>query len=156
MPPFSVTPPKPVHGMVSVTNDSLMRLCLAGKKAYLHDEDYSFAISLLHGLIDIIQMIPRYDRLILDYIRGIADKYELLLKNYEDSIDREIDEKADGIFNGDQYKAYFAAKKGVALFDKLRILGRKSPQLTKKKTLWFNLIKQYQDRLEFTLYSGKK
>jgi hypothetical protein len=156
MPPFRVTPPKPVHGMVSLTNDSLMRLCLAGKKAYLYDEDYSFAISLLHRLIDIIQMIPQYDRLILDYIQGIADKYDLLLKNYEDSIDQEIDEKAGSIFNGDQYKAYFAAKKGMALFEKLRRLGRKSPLLTKKKTLWFNLIKQYQDRLEFTLYSGKK
>jgi hypothetical protein len=156
MPPFRVTPPEPIRGMISVTNDSFMQLCRAGIKAYFQDEDYSFAISLLHEFIDIIQMIPQYDRLILDYIQVIADKYDLLLKTYEDSIDKEIDERAKGIFSGDQYKAYFAAKKGIAVFEKLRHLGRKSPLLTKKKTLWFNLIKQHQAQLEFTLYSGKK
>jgi hypothetical protein len=156
MPPFRVNPPEPIHGMVSITNESFIGLCRMGIKAYFQDEDYSFAISLLHQFIDIIQMIPEYDRLILDYIRGITDKYDLLLKTYEDSIDKEIDEKAGRIFSGDHFKAYFAAKKGAEVFEKLRRLGRKSPALTQKKTLWFNLIKQHQDELEFTLYSGKK
>ncbi|MDR2102018.1 MAG: hypothetical protein LBP43_05555 [Treponema sp.] len=156
MPPFRVTPPAPIHGMISITNDSFMQLCRLGIKAYFTDEDYSYAISLLHHFIDLLQMIPQYDRLILDYIRGITDKYDMLLKTYEESIDREIDEKAQNIFSGDHFKVYFASKKGAAVFEKLRRLGRKSPVLTQKKALWFNLIKQHREYLEFTLYSGKK
>jgi hypothetical protein len=156
MPPFRITLPAPILGMASIINDSFIHLCHMGIKAYSADEDYSFAISLLHQFIDLIQMIPQYDRLILDYIRGIADKYDLLLKTYEESINKEIDEKAKHIFSSNHFKVYFAAKKGVEVFEKLHRLGRKSPMLSQKKTLWFNLIKQHREYLEFTLYSGKK
>jgi hypothetical protein len=156
MPPFTVSLPKPVRGMQSITNASFMQLCRMGIKAYIQDEDYTFAVSLLHDFINIMEMLPQYDRLILDYTRGITEKYDLLLQSYEGSIDKEIDEKAAQIFSGDQLKTYFAAKNGAAIFEKLRHIGRKSPELTKKKTLWYNLIKQNQEKMLLTIYSGKK
>jgi hypothetical protein len=156
MPPFSLTPPKPVHGMQTITNASFVHLCHAGIKAYMQDEDYAFAVSLLREFASLIEAIPAFDRIILDYIRGIAEKYDLLLLSYEKSIDKEIDEKAEQIFSGDQLKTYFAAKNGAVIFDKLRRLGRSSPHLTKKKSLWYNLIKQNQEKMAMTIYSGKK
>jgi hypothetical protein len=154
--PFQVTPPEPIEGMTVITNESFMRLCGRGITAYTRDEDYSFAVTLLHHLIDIIQMIPSFDRLILDYLRGITDKYDLLLNSYRDALNKEIDDKANLVFDEKHLRVYQAVQKGVMLFEKLRRIGRRSPMLTPQKTLWFNLINQHKDRLEFTLYSGKK
>jgi hypothetical protein len=156
MPKFSVTPKQPIHGMISVTNDSFMQLCRMAVKAYSNDEDYAAAVSFLKHFILLIEEIPGYDRLILDYLKGITDKYDMLLKNYEESIDREIEDKAQDVFQGQYFKAYQAAKNGATVFEKLKTMGRKSPALTKKKALWFNLIKSNKDAMIFTLYSGKK
>jgi hypothetical protein len=35
-------------------------------------------------------------------------------------------------------------------------MGRKSPEVPKKKALWYNLIKQNAEKMEFVLHSGKK
>jgi hypothetical protein len=156
MPPYTVVPKKPINGMQTITNDSFMQLCRIAMKAYMQDEDYSYAVSLLKEFIYLIDLIPRYDRLILDYLKGVTDKYDLLLKTYESAVDKEIDEKAGQIFSGNYLKTYFAAKNGTAIFEKLLLIGRKSPIVTKKKTLWYNLIKQNQEKMVFTLYSGKK
>jgi hypothetical protein len=156
MPAFSVTPPQPINGMRTITNDSMLQLCRLALKSYMQDEDYSFAVGMLHEFINIIEMIPAFDRLILDYVKGITDKYDLLLKSYQDSIDKEIDEKASMIFTGNHLKTWYAAKNGAAIFEKLKVIGRKSNVITKKKNLWYSLIKQRQDEMVFTLYSGKK
>jgi hypothetical protein len=156
MPRFSVNPREPVHGLVTVSNDSMMQLCSVGVKAYLQDEDYFYAVELLRRFIELIDMIPEFDRLILDYIRGIAEKYELLLENYQTSIDKEIEDKAGIIFTGDYLKSYQAAKNASGIYKRLQAMGRKSPSLAQKKTLWYNLIRQNKENLVFTLHSGKK
>jgi hypothetical protein len=156
MPHFSVNPKEPINGIQRITNDSLMQLCRLGVKAYVHDEDYAYAVHLLKEFITILEMIPNYDRLILDYLRGITEKYELLLKSYEASIDKEIDEKASIIFSGNHLKTYYAAKNGAAIFEKLCLIGRKSTAITKKKNLWYSLIKNNKEEMALTIYSGKK
>ncbi|MDR2110239.1 MAG: hypothetical protein LBP32_02920 [Spirochaetaceae bacterium] len=156
MPRFSVTPKEPINGIQQITNDSLMQLCRLGTKAYVHDEDYAYAVNLLREFVGLLEMIPAYDRLILDYLRGITEKYEMLLNSYESSIDKEIDEKASIIFSGNHLKTYYAAKNGAAIFEKLRLIGRKSTAITKKKNLWYNLIKSNKEGMSLTIYSGKK
>jgi hypothetical protein len=156
MPVFQAVPPKPINGMQTVTNSSFQQLCKIGLRTYLQDEDYAYAVSLLHGFADIMETVPQFDRLILDYTRGIAEKYDLLLKGFEAAIDKEIEEKASLIFSGERLKTYMAAKNGTAIYEKLRLIGRKSPELTKKKALWYNLIKMNHDKMVMTLYSGKK
>jgi hypothetical protein len=156
MPSFSVTPPQPINGMRTITNESFMQLCRISMKAYMQDEDYSTAVGLLHQFINIIELIPAFDRLILDYVKGVTDKYDLLLKTYQDSIDKEIDEKAAMIFTGNYLKTWYAAKNGASIFEKLKAIGRKSNEIAKKKNLWYSLIKQHHDEMVFTLYSGKK
>jgi hypothetical protein len=156
MPKFSVTPRESVHGMVAVNNDSMMQLCHVGVKSYTQDEDYSYAVELLRRFIELIDMIPEFDRLILDYVMGIAEKYELLLDDYQASIDKEIEDKAALIFTGNYLKSYHAAKNAVGIYKKLQAMGQKSPALAQKKNIWYNLIRQNKDNLVFTLHSGKK
>jgi hypothetical protein len=156
MKPFSVSLQRPVNSMQTITNDSLAQLCRIGIKAYTQDEDYTSAVQLLEDLITIMELIPAFDRLILDYLGGIAEKYEEILNKYNKTMDKEIDDRAGQIFQANHLKAYQAAKNAATIFEKLKAMGRKSPAITKKKALWFKLIQQNKEQMEFTLYSGKK
>ncbi len=156
MPKFSVTPPSPVNGIQTITNSSFIELCQNASQKYIIEENYSGAVALLHSFIGIIDMIPGFDRLILDYLKGVADRYTFLLESYKDCIDKEVDEKAARIFQSNNYKTWLAAKNGAVIYEKLRAIGRRSKEITKKKSLWYSLITQFQDEMVFTLYSGKK
>ena len=125
-------------------------------KAYNVDEDYYTAVELLKTFVFLIEQIPEYERLILDYLKGVVDKYDLLLKSYSDTIEAEIHAKAADIFTGDYLRAWTAARNAITVYEKLKAMGRKSPVLTKKKALWFSLIKQQGEKMEFVLHSGKK
>ena len=156
MPKFSVTPAQPIQDMQTIVNESYVQLCRRAYKAYCIDEDYYTAVELLHCLINISEEIPLFDRLVLDYLKGVTEKYQILLSSFETHIDREIDEKAAQIFHGDYYKTWLASKNGSQVYEKLRAIGRKSKDITKKKNLWLNMLSQNKEQMEFTLYSGKK
>jgi len=156
MPNFNITPAQPIMSMQTITNESLIQLCRKAMKAYCVDEDYHQAVGYLHHFVEIFEQLPSFDRLILDYLKGITDKYALLLAAYESHIDKEVDEKADQIFRGDYYKTWLAAKNGTQVYEKLRAIGRKSKEITKKKNIWLSLLAKNKERMEFTLYSGKK
>jgi hypothetical protein len=156
MPQFGVSPKSPIEGIILVTNDTVAQLCEVASKAYLYDEDYFYALKLLNQIIEIIESVSNFDKLILDYVKGVAEKYNLMLKLYESSIDKQIDDKIENIFNGNHLKTYFAAKNGVAVYDKLRTIAKRSPELIMKKVLWYNLIKQNKEKMTMTIYSGKK
>jgi hypothetical protein len=156
MPAFSVTPQVHIDNIQSLTNDSLLHLCKKAMAAYLRDEDYNLAVTLLHDFIAILEMIPSFDRLILDYLKGASVKYTMLLDMYNLNISRQIEEKASGIFLSNYATAWAAAKKGVSMHEKLCVMGKNSELVAKKKALWCYLIKQNQKELEFSMYSGKK
>ena len=156
MPKFIVTPPAPIYGMQTINNDSFITLCRSAMKAYVSDEDYSTAVNILKCFISLIKQIPQFDRLILDYLKGITDKYEFLLNLYTEAMDKEIDSKANIIFHGDYFKAWQAAKNAVTVYEKLKAMGRRSKETPKKKVTWYSLIKQNAGQLEFVLHSGKK
>jgi hypothetical protein len=156
MPKFSVTPSRPLHGMQTVTNESYVQLCRLALKAYCVDEDYYTAVEFLRYMIEVSELIPLYDRLILDYLKGVTEKYSILLNAFEVHLDKEIEEKAADIFHGNNYKTWLAAKNGAQVYEKLLTIGKKSKEITKKKNVWLSLLAQNKEQMEFTLYSGKK
>ena len=158
MPSFSVLLKEPIASMrtTSITNDSTAQMCRIGVKAYTIDEDYDGAVQILRDFITIFDLVPSFDRLIVEYTQGVMEKYDQLLDQYRGAIDREIEEKAAEIFQGNHLQAYHASKNAAGIFEKLRAMGRKSAIVTKKKPLWFKLIQQNKELMEFTLYSGKK
>jgi hypothetical protein len=156
MPKFSVTPQEQVDNIQTLTNESLEHLCKKAMVAYLREEDYNLAVTLLLNLVSILEMIPSFDRLILDYLKGVSAKYSMLLTMYNENISRQIEEKASGIFLSNYATAWAAAKKGVSMYEKLCVMGKNSELVAKKKNLWVFLIKQNQKELEFSMYAGKK
>jgi len=157
MPNFSVTPQhQPIASMKTIVNESYIQLCRIAYKAYFIDEDYHMAVEYLRHLVEVSDQIPLFDKLVLDYLKGVTEKYELLLSAYEIHLDKEVNEKAAQIFHGDYYKTWQAAKKSTQVFEKLRNMGRKSQDITKKKSMWLSMLLQNKAQMEFTLYSGKK
>ncbi|MCL2128460.1 MAG: hypothetical protein FWH38_09415 [Treponema sp.] len=156
MPKFSITPPSPIEGIPVLTNDSMVHLGEKAVNAYFREEDYAHAVTILHEFIGIIEMIPVFDRLVLDYLKGVSEKYSILLDEYNKYIDEHVDINSPDIFEGNYLSAWNAAKKGVAMYEKLIKMGRKSPAIPKKKNLWYSLIKQNMSEMAFSLYSGKK
>ncbi|MDR1637936.1 MAG: hypothetical protein LBR93_11440 [Treponema sp.] len=156
MPPFMVNPPRPMSGLSALSNQSVMDLCRQAARAYTADEDYPAAIGILRQLVEVTGMMPDFDRLIFDYLQGISARYDSLLTRYDSELNREIEAKAKEIFADNTYKTLQAAKNGALIYEKLLARGRKSKALTKKKILWYKLIKESQEELAFTLYSGKK
>jgi hypothetical protein len=153
---FSITPEHPVYGLQTINNDSYVQICRNAMKTYCVNEDYYLSVDYLHNLVTVSELIPLFDRLILDYLKGITEKYQLLLDAFETHIDKEVDEKAAQIFHGDHYKTWMAAKNGSQVYEKMRDIGRKSREITKKKNLWLMMLSQNKEKMEFTLYSGKK
>ncbi|MCL2006646.1 MAG: hypothetical protein FWG77_01040 [Treponema sp.] len=157
MPKFMVTPPAPINGMQTISNESFQNLCRQAIKAYIVDEDYFTAVDILKIFIDVIEQIPAFDRLILDYLKGVTEKYSMLLELYLETIDKEIVNRAQSIFNQDNlYKAWLAAGNAVRMYEKMKNMGRKSAAIPKKKILWYSLIKQRAEIMTFVLHSGKK
>jgi hypothetical protein len=153
---FTVIPRSPVYGMQNIDNDSLIEICKKGNKAYLADEDYSGAVGCLETIEAILLQVPGFDRLILDYLRGVTEKYKALLSFYTEAIDRELDARAPQVFQGNYLKAWYASKNTLNVYEKLKAVGRRSPEIPKKKALWYNLIKQHSGDMGFVLHSGKK
>jgi len=156
MPGFSVTPQVLIDNIQTLTNDSLVHLCRKAMAAYLRDEDYNVAVAFLRDFISILEMVPSFDRLIMDYLKGVTVKYTMLLGLYNENISRQIEEKSSGIFFGNYAAAWAAAKKGVSMHAKLCEMGKNSELVAKNKNLWCSLIKQHQKDLEFSMYAGKK
>jgi len=156
MPKFTVIPPSPINGMQTITNESFVQLCRTAVRAYVQEEDYAAAVNMLKTFTSLIEQIPQFDRLILDYLRGITVNYEMLLVSYLETIDREIDTRAPYIFSANYLKAWNVAKNAMTVYEKLKAMGRRSDEVPKKKALWFNLIKQKARQMEFVLHSGKK
>jgi hypothetical protein len=156
MPPFVVNPPQPIAGLSALSNQSVVNLCRQAIRYYAADEDYPAAVGILRHLIWILGMIPDFDHLIFDYLKGISARYENLLARYDSAINREIEARARDIFSENTYKTLQAARNGVLVHEKLLAQGRRSKVLTRKKILWYKLIKESQEELAFTLYSGKK
>ncbi|MDR2543111.1 MAG: hypothetical protein LBC80_06650 [Treponema sp.] len=155
MPKFSVTPKEPVHGMQTIGNESYVHICRLARKAYCVSEDYNLAVQFLKHLVEISEQIPSFERLVLDYLKGITEKYQILFDAFETRINKEVDDKATMIF-GEHFKTWNAAKNGCQIYNKMRDIGRKSKIITMRKTLWLSLISQNKEKLEFMLYSGKK
>ncbi|MBW2334880.1 MAG: hypothetical protein JRF06_07270 [Deltaproteobacteria bacterium] len=80
----------------------------------------------------------------------------MLINLFEDKVDREIDKNIDTIFNEKQKRAYNLCRKNIDLFERLKAYAQKNKAIEKKKFIWYNLLDENKDALEFKLYSGKK
>ena len=154
MPKFQVKLDIQIDGIQIFSNESLVHLAQKANKAYFKEDDYILAVKIINQIIEIIKLAPSFDRHVFDYIVGISEKYTMLLDPYIKSLDQQIELKSSEIFQGNYLPQWVASKKGISMYEKLHEMGMRSPIITNKKALWYNILKQSD--MTFTLYSGKK
>jgi hypothetical protein len=156
IPPFTLNLKTPLHGFESVTNDTLDQLCRLGVRTYVQNENYTFSVGLLHDLITLIEKIPFIDKMVLDYLEGITERYTMVLDGYHKIVEERIQQQAEHIFPGENYKRFLTAKNNAGIYDKYLLTARKNHTEIMRRPIWNEIIRKYDADLKFTLYSGKK
>ncbi len=137
-------------------NSGLARLCSEVNNLYVYQENCIQAISMLGSIIEKLKQINKFDRLTLEYSEGIFTRYIMLIDIFKEKIDVEIEKNINTIFNEKQKKAYYLCRKNMDLYKRLKEYAQKSKSIEKKKFIWYNLIDENKESLEFKIYSGKK
>ncbi|MHB9294590.1 hypothetical protein PilKf_00314 [Pillotina sp. SPG140] len=156
MPKFNITVSKPIEDLSDITNVSLRYMCERALVAYCREENYSTAIHLLKCCAYAISIIPEFDRLVSDYIHNIANKYEAQLELYMDTVNQQIDAKLTEIFDAQQQRMFFAAKKAIGVYNTMRASAQNSSVIAHRKSLWYAILKKNRESMSLTIYSGKK
>ena len=111
---------------------------------------------MLGSIIEKLEEINNFDKLTLEYAKGIHKKYTVVVDIFTEKIHEEIEKNINSIFNEKQKKAYYLCRKYIDLYERLLSYAQKSKAIEKKKFIWYNLINENKEVLDFKIYSGKK
>jgi hypothetical protein len=154
MPPFAVDLVKGGNRQ-KITNKSI---CAVAEQArqYYKDADYLAAVAELSRIAEEVEQIPEFDRLIVRYLKEIAQRFELLAKEFEKRLENEIFAKIDVIFEPRYKTVYEKAREYIDTYEKLKAFAMKSKALGNKKSTWYSLVEDKKDQLKLQFYSGKR
>jgi hypothetical protein len=138
-----------------ITNQSIGALAEQARQQYGH-EDYPAAAGALSKIAAQTEQIPEFDRLIVRYLSQIAQRFELLAKEFEKKLEGEILTKLDVIFEPRYKTAYQKARDYIDTYEKLKTFAMNSPALGNKKSTWYSLVEDRKEKLKLEFYSGKR
>ncbi|MDD5065743.1 MAG: hypothetical protein PHF84_01725 [bacterium] len=143
------------HGDEMLTPSSLSTLCEQAQKLFEEEEDYIEAVNMLSEIIDRLESLDDFDRLVLDYARGIQEQYHHIIQTFEKALYQEINKNIDMIFDEKHKIIYHNMKKNTDIFERLKTFARRSKALTKRKTIWNTVIENCMPHLKTKIHSGK-
>jgi hypothetical protein len=138
-----------------ITNDSIVELAEQARKHY-NGEDYTSAVADLSRIAEQIDQVPDFDRLIVRYVKEVAQRFELLAKELEKRLEKEILAKIDVIFEPRYKKVYEKAQEYLDTYEKLKSFAMQSNALGNKKSTWYSLIEDKKEDLKLQMHSGKR
>lgn len=156
MPPLRMDVAMPGYTTLTISNDLLRRKITIIQNSFRIQDDFITGIVKFDELIGILQQIPNFEPIVLEYGQEINDRYKMVLTLYEPELEREIEQKKGAIFTQQELRVYDYFKSNSNSLELLLEKARKSPQLSQRKILWNSLIEKKKAELDFSLYSGKK
>jgi hypothetical protein len=138
-----------------ITNQSVTALAEQARQQYSH-EDYPAAAGSLSSIAVQTEQIPEFDRLIVRYLSQIAQRFELLAKEFEKRLEGEILTKLDVIFEPRYKTVYQKSRDYIDTYEKLKTFAMNSPALGNKKSTWYSLVEDKKEQLKLEFYSGKR
>ena len=138
-----------------ITNNSLARLAEQAGEHY-RGEDYAAAVSELSRIAEEAEQVPEFDRLIVRYLKEIAERFEFLAREYEKRLEGEILAKIDVIFEPRYKTVYEKAREYIDTYEKLKAFAMKSNALGNRKSTWYSLVEDKKEQLKLQFYSGKR
>lgn len=156
MPDFLLEVELPEYKRDQVNNESLRRRLNVLKNLFLLQEDYVSAVEKLQEMVMIIQQLPGFEPIVVEYAQEIVERYRQVIISFQPDLEREIEEQKKTIFSPQECKVFDYYMKNRRSLMWLVEKARQSPALTKKKMLWNTHIEKLKPNLDFSLYSGKK
>ncbi len=138
-----------------VTPTFISELCDKAKKLY-ETEDYIASINTLGRIVYLVQHIPNFDKLVLDYANEIYSKYNSIIPLFESALENEINKRIDLIFDEKHKMAYTHIKRNIEIYEKLKKYARNSKALQNRKTIWNTLVENKLPYMKPRIHSGKQ
>ncbi len=154
MPAFAVDLVKG-GGRRKITNDSIAQLAVQARQHY-KNEEYPAAVAVLSRISEEVDNIPEFDRLIVRYLKEIAQRFQILSAEFEKRLEGEILTKLDVIFEPRYKTVYAKAHEYIETYEKLKAFAMKSNALGKRKNTWYSLVEDKKEDLKLQFYSGKR
>lgn len=154
---FAINLPMPKDAPPQIlTNDIIERRCIVALNSFLHKQNYFRAVEVLNDVVKKISVVPGFDTLVLNYARGISERYETVIKPFGVVMEKLVEEKKHELFEEKDISIYETLKKNSQLYQKFYLQARDSPKLKQRRAYWNLIIKNNKETIMLPLYSGRK
>lgn len=137
-------------------NSTIVDLCEKAYEKYVVVENYKEAIDDFGLIIKLLERIPKFDKMILEYAHNIYAGYEKVLPLYDIVIKKEIENNLNQIFAANHIPIFNNVQKANITYTKLLKVAIESKALKRKKSIWYGVLEKELPNLVLNIYSGKK
>jgi hypothetical protein len=126
-----------------IRNRDLTSLCDRALEEFHNSNQFHNALESFESICKIVQYIPDFDHLLLEYLRKVAAGYRQFKAFYLEELETILEKRADYLLPIDIRDVYKKAEKEAAAFEKLRKLVMEHPKIGYRKAIWLRVV---QDR----------
>jgi len=141
---------------IQLSNEDCLRLCNEILQLFRVKQDYRKAIHQLERLVELIKIIPQFDRLCMEYAGAILHAYSSVLEEYNSRIETKIEEKVPQVLPQKYRTLYEEGRRGAEVYQRLRERLYQTLTPLELSLIWSNVIDQCQHNLEVYIHSGKQ
>lgn len=139
----------------TLSNDNLVLIAQDALTRFKAKKDYCAAAKGLGTLIGHLRIIPRFDRLILEYAEFIAERYQRLAEEYDQRLTAKIKEKA-AFLPVAHKKLWEESRKAAMTQERIRLEIQQGLTALEMSQLWTACLETVKDAAGPSIYSGKR
>ncbi len=139
-----------------IQNADIIKLAEKTLLLYSTQDNYVKAVLYLRRIVDYLGKVQIFDQLVLEYALKVTEKYEKIVREFKDEIEKRLDDRYASIFPPDTAQVYQSVKKQALIYEKLKDQAIQDGGVLKKKSIWYTLMEENLGNLSFSLYSGKE
>jgi class 3 adenylate cyclase len=125
---------KSEDGRTEAEKSSIMGRVKAASDFFIKEE-YEKALRCLESTVKELAQVRSMDELVLQYLQGILDNYELILARYLEDLDKEVLEHLDSIYAPKDKENFLTLTKHHEMFSRVRDTARQKAR--NRKAVWY-------------------
>ena len=141
---------------IEIRNGDIIKLAEKTLLLYSTQDNYVKAVLYLRRIVDYLGKVQNFDSLVLEYALKITEKYERIIREFKNEIEKRLDDRYASIFPPETARLYRSVKKQALIYEKLKDHAMQDGGVLKKKSIWYTLMEENIGNLSFSLYSGKE
>lgn len=143
---------KAENGKTEAEKGSIMGRLKAASDFFIREE-FEKAIRGLDSIVKELAMVRCMDELVLQYLVGIVENYEMILGRYLEDLDKEILEHLDAVYAPKDKENFLLLSKHHEMFDRVRDGARQKAR--NRKSVWFRVSDGMASELGIRIRSMK-